>query len=83
MIDTGGTAKNDIQLLATKYPNTKLKVMAATHPVLSKGVGVLEDIGADIYFLGNTLNPDGLESHPKVIMVNMAPEIYKAIKRGS
>jgi phosphoribosylpyrophosphate synthetase len=79
MIDTGGTAAKDIELLSTYYPNSRLKVFCATHPVLSKGLGALETIGVDVYLLGNTLNLEGLWESPGVYMVNMASAIAKAI----
>jgi phosphoribosylpyrophosphate synthetase len=77
MIDTGGTAAKDIELLSTYYPNSKLKIFCATHPVLSKGPAALERIGVDVYLLGNTLNPEGLWESPGVYMVNMASAIAK------
>ena len=79
MIDTGGTAGKDIEFLKTYYPATKLNVFVATHPVFSKGLRVLDMIGADLYLLGNTLSPYGLRSHWKVRLVDISSSITDAL----
>ena len=81
MIDTGGTAKKDIKLLKRIYPNARLKIYAATHPVLSSSSDTLDDMGADVYLLGNTLNPLHLDEHPKVRIVDLAPSIYMELEK--
>ena len=79
MIDTGGSAQKDINLLAEIFPDSALKIFVATHPVFSKGFSALKKIGADIYILGNTLNCEGLAEIKGVRLVDLAPAIYRAI----
>jgi len=79
MIDTGGTAEKDLNFISNFYPNTTLKIFAATHPVFSKGFAALKRIGADYYCLGNTLYWEGLEDMSNVEIIDMAPSIYKSI----
>lgn len=80
MIDTGGTAKKDIKLLERIYPNARLKIYAATHPILSSSSDTLENMGADMYLLGNTLNPLHLDEHSNVRIVDLAPSIYMELE---
>lgn len=81
MMDTGGTATKDISFLGSLYPNAKLKIFAATHPILSKGADVLESIGADYYLLGNTLNPPHLDEHKQAIICDLANSCYAEIEK--
>lgn len=81
MIDTGGTAKEDMEFLSTIFPNTALKIFAATHPVFSKGFLAIKNIGADIYFLGNTLNYDGLSELKGVRIIDLSSSIYREISK--
>ena len=80
MIDTGGTAKKDLKLLAGKFPNARFKVFTATHPVLSKGTGVLDEIEVDKFLLGNTLNVKEVWEHPKAVKLDMAPAIFEELR---
>lgn len=80
MIDTGGTAEKDLKYLSKIYPNCILKIFVATHPVLSKGLVAFKTIGADVYFVGNTLDTTGLSEQSNVQIVNLASSIYTAIK---
>lgn len=79
MIDTGGTAEKDLSFISSFYPNDSLKIFVATHPVFSNGIGALRRIGADYFFLGNTLSVENLEDISGVTLVSLAPTIYKAI----
>lgn len=79
MVDRGGTNESNFGLLSRVFPNARLKISAATHPVLSKGLDALDRIPADIFLLGNTLTPEGLDEHPKVRIVDMAPAIARQI----
>lgn len=79
MLDTGGTAEGDMDLVVSHYPNTCLKMFAATHPVLSKGVGALDRVGADVYLFGNTLKQPELLDRDDVRPVDMAPAIARVI----
>ena len=79
MIDTGGTAKKDIELLSLKFPNTLLKVFASTHPIFSQGYGALDTIGADLYLIGNTLSPPNLLENKKIKIVDLGPAIAREI----
>ena len=79
MIDTGGTAEKDINFLSGIYPNCAIKIFVATHPVLSRGHSAFKRIGADIYFVGNSLNIEGLSEQSNVRLVDMASAIYRAI----
>lgn len=81
MIDTGGTAQKDIEYISSIFPNPIQKIFIATHPVFSKGFSAIKRIGADIYFVGNTLGYDGLSEIRGVRVVDMAPAIYKEISR--
>jgi phosphoribosylpyrophosphate synthetase len=79
MIDTGGTAERDLKFISGFYPNTSLKIFAASHPVFSKGFGAVKRIGADAYVLGNTLNWEGLSDIKGVEVVDFAEAIYNFI----
>jgi phosphoribosylpyrophosphate synthetase len=79
MLDTGGTARDDMHLTEQHYPNTCLRIFAATHPILSKGIQALDKVGADIYLFGNTLKQTGLLGRDDVEIVEMAPAIARAI----
>jgi phosphoribosylpyrophosphate synthetase len=79
MIDTGGTAERDLKFISGYYPNTSLKIFAASHPVFSKGFGAVKRIGADAYILGNTLSWEGLSDIKGVEVVDFAEAIYKFI----
>jgi len=81
MIDTGGTAEKDLNYLSGVYPNCVMKIFAATHPVLSKGLSAFKRIGADVYFVGNSLNVEGLSEQTNVQLVDLAPSIYGAIEK--
>jgi phosphoribosylpyrophosphate synthetase len=79
MIDTGGTAERDLKFISRFYPNTPLKIFAASHPVFSKGFGAVKTIGADAYVLGNTLSWEGLSDIKGVEVVDFAEAIYRFI----
>lgn len=79
MIDSGGTAENDFKFINSLYPNTALKIFAATHPIFSRGLGALKRIGADYYLIGNSLNQDHLEEERGVVIVDLASSIAKHI----
>lgn len=81
MIDTGGTAKKDMEFLSTIFPNTTLKIFAATHPVFSKGFLAIKNIGADLYILGNTLNYNGLSELKGVSIIDLSASIYREISK--
>lgn len=80
MIDTGGTAKKDMEVILAKFPNPRIKIFSATHPILSKGFAPLDTIGVDLFLIGNTLKVPGITQIPKVRVVNLAKSIYEAIK---
>jgi phosphoribosylpyrophosphate synthetase len=80
MIDTGGTAEKDLKFISSFYPNASLKIFVATHPIFSKGFGVLKRIGADAYILGNTLSWDALSDIKGVEVVDFAEAIYRFIQ---
>jgi phosphoribosylpyrophosphate synthetase len=79
MIDTGGTAAKDIEFLKTYYPNIQFSIFAATHPVLSKSTKVLDAINANMFLVGNTLDPRGLKNHSKVKIVDVSEAIINGI----
>ena len=81
MIDTGGTAEKDLTYLSGIYPNCMLKIFVATHPVLSRGLSAFKRIGADVYFVGNSLSVEGLSEQTNVQLVDLAPSIYEAIEK--
>lgn len=81
MIDTGGTAEKDLNYLSGVYPNCVMKIFAATHPVLSRGLSAFKRIKADVYFVGNSLNVEGLSEQTNVQVVDFAPSIYGAIEK--
>jgi len=80
MIDTGGTAKKDMEIVLSKFPNPRMKIFAATHPIFSKGLTPLDTIGADLYLIGNTLKVPGLKEIPKVTIVDVSRSIMEAVK---
>jgi phosphoribosylpyrophosphate synthetase len=79
MIDTGGTAERDLKFISSFYPNAPLKIFVASHPVFSKGFGVIKTIGADAYVVGNTLSWEGLSDINGIEVVDFAEAIYKSI----
>ncbi|MFH1864224.1 MAG: phosphoribosyltransferase family protein [bacterium] len=81
MIDTGGTAEKDLNYLSGVYPNCIMKIFVATHPVLSRGLSAFKRIGADVYFVGNSLNVEGLSEQANVQLVDLAPSICGAIEK--
>lgn len=81
MIDTGGTAEKDLNYLSGVYPNCIMKIFVATHPVLSRGLSAFKRIGADVYFVGNSLNIEGLSEQANVQLVDLAPSICGAIEQ--
>lgn len=81
MIDTGGTAEKDLNYLSGTYPNCIMKIFIATHPVLSKGLLAFKTIGADVYFVGNSLNVEGLSEQTNVQLMNFSSSIYSAINK--
>lgn len=80
MIDTGGTAKKDMGIVLSKFPNPRMKIFAATHPIFSKDLSPLDTIGADLYLIGNTLKVPGLKEIPKVTIVDVSRSIMEAVK---
>jgi phosphoribosylpyrophosphate synthetase len=81
MVDTGGTAEKDLNYLSGVYPNCIMKIFVATHPVLSMGLSAFKRVGADVYFVGNSLNIEGLSDQVNVRLVDLAPSIYSAIEK--
>lgn len=79
MIDTGGTMGDDVRLVESIHTGIKRLTVGATHPVFSEGVdSALGKIRADKYFLGNTLNPDGLNRND-VVIVDVAPAVVDTL----
>lgn len=77
MLDTGNTAGTDNELLSKLFTNIDLRIFVATHPVLSKGLGALDKIGADVFVVGNTLQLDGLSERKDTRIVDVSPAIYR------
>lgn len=80
MLDTGGTAEKDSELLDQIMPTSALKIFVATHPVLSRGSLAVDRTKADVVLVGNTLNPPHLKSHSKVRVINLARSIVKQLE---
>jgi len=80
MLDTGGTAEKDSELLDQIMPASALKIFIATHPVLSRGPLAIDRTKADVVLVGNTLNPPHLKSHSKVRVINLAKNIMKSLE---
>jgi hypothetical protein len=79
MADTTHTLVSDVAFLGQYYKEIKHSNLVATHAVLSKGLGVLDKVGMSGFVFTNTLNPDGLADRKDVVIVDVAPAIYKAI----
>ncbi len=73
MIDTGGTATDEMILLRKLFKKSRLVVFVATHPIFSKGIDVIGNIGADYYIICNSLSPKGLEKRRNVRIADLAP----------
>ena len=80
MLDTGGTAEKDSELLDQIMPTSALKIFIATHTVLSRGPLAVDRTKADVVLVGNTLNPPHLKSHSKVRVINLARSIVNALE---
>lgn len=81
MADTCGTATRDVALIKRYFSNIYRSMFIFTHPVLSRGIHVLDTVGVNIFLIGNTLRkPDELWNRDDVVMVDMAPAILRAIQ---
>ena len=81
IFDTGSTNEADFAILGQVFPNARLKISTATHPVLSKGFGAMGRVNADLFLFGNSLTQEGLDEHQKVQIVDLAPSIVREIYR--
>jgi hypothetical protein len=79
MIDSGGTASGEIKLLKRLFEKTKRIIFIASHPVFSKGIKVIDKIGADDYIIGNSLSSKGLEKRKNVRVIDFAPAIAREL----
>lgn len=79
MGDTCGTLGQDILRAREYYPGMVWSDAALTHAVLSKGPGVLDVVDLDYFVFTNTLKPDGLLGREDVLVVDVAPAIYRAL----
>ncbi len=79
MLDGGTTAKTDTRLVRKVHRKVRWLVFVGTHPVSSKGVGVLDGLGIDQFVFGNTLNVSGLKEKKNVEIVDVSPAVIRAL----
>jgi phosphoribosylpyrophosphate synthetase len=81
MVDTCGTASEDITLMRVASPKENGWLFIGTHAVLSKGVRSLDKLNVDQIFITNTLNPEGLDHRGDLTVVDVSKSIVRTIKQ--
>ena len=81
MIDTGGTAGTDINLVKGIFTNSQYTLFVATHPIFSQGVGeaLSKMTGVDKFIVGNTLSNDRFKVYKNIRYVNLASTIARSL----